>query len=58
LLELTYVLGFSCHMLKTVDIHPPKTEISVHFSNSLTLWLCKISLLFRFLYCYLHFSVA
>ena len=24
----------TCHMLKTEDIHPPKTGISVHFSGS------------------------
>ena len=30
-------------VLKTDDIHPPKTGISVHFSSSLPYWQCKIS---------------
>ena len=31
------------NVLKTDDIHPPKTGISVHFSCSLPYWRCKIS---------------
>lgn len=30
-------------VLKTEDIHPPKTVISVHFSGSLFQWRCKIN---------------
>ena len=33
-LFLNYSLGWKC-LLKTEDIHPPKTGISVHFSGSL-----------------------
>ena len=29
------ILDFLCALLKTEDIHPPKTGISVHFSGSL-----------------------
>ena len=32
-------------VLKTDDIHPPKTGISVHFSCSLPYWRCKCTIL-------------